>query len=155
MFAAVWGSPMVADGKIYLGDEDGDVVIMQPGKTLKVIGEMNMGSSVYATPIAVNGTLFIANRNQLLRARLRRQAVERRREVALGGLKLGPLLTRSAGPAEAPAFRPAVTPAARGALRRATAGRPASAARTRSRSRTRLDRERTRTARQERIRPDS
>ncbi len=65
MFAAVWGSPMVADGKVYLGDEDGDVVIMQPGKALKVIGEMNMGSSVYATPIAVNGTLFIANRNQL------------------------------------------------------------------------------------------
>jgi outer membrane protein assembly factor BamB len=65
LFAAVWGSPMLADGKIYLGDEDGDVVIMQPGKTLKVLGEMNMGSSVYATPIAVNGTLFIANRNQL------------------------------------------------------------------------------------------
>jgi outer membrane protein assembly factor BamB len=65
LFAAVWGSPMVADGKIYLGDEDGDVVIMQPGKTLKVLGEMNMGSSVYATAIAVNGTLFIANRNQL------------------------------------------------------------------------------------------
>ena len=56
---------MVADGKIYLGDEDGDVVIMQPGKALKVLGEMNMGSSVYATPIAANGTLFISNRNQL------------------------------------------------------------------------------------------
>ena len=26
MFAAVWGSPLVADGKLYLGDEDGDVV---------------------------------------------------------------------------------------------------------------------------------
>ena len=65
MFAAVWGSPMVADGKVYLGDEDGDVVIMQPGKTLKLLGEMNMGSSVYATPVAANGTLFIANRNQL------------------------------------------------------------------------------------------
>ena len=65
MFAAVWGSPMVADGKVYLGDEDGDVVIMQPGKALKLLGEMNMGSSVYATPVAANGTLFIANRNQL------------------------------------------------------------------------------------------
>jgi len=65
MFAAVWGSPMVADGKVYLGDEDGDVVIIQPGKTLKVLGEMNMGSSVYATPVAVNGALIIANRNQL------------------------------------------------------------------------------------------
>jgi outer membrane protein assembly factor BamB len=65
MFAAVWGSPMVADGRIYLGDEDGDVVVMQPGKELKVLGEMNMGSSVYATPVAANGALFISNRNQL------------------------------------------------------------------------------------------
>jgi outer membrane protein assembly factor BamB len=65
MFAAVWGSPMVADGRVYLGDEDGDVVVMQPGKTLKVLGEMNMGSSVYATPIAANGAIFISNRNQL------------------------------------------------------------------------------------------
>ena len=32
LFAAVWGSPMLIDGKIYLGDEDGDVVIMQEGK---------------------------------------------------------------------------------------------------------------------------
>ncbi len=65
MFAAIWGSPMVADGKVYLGDEDGDVAILQPGKTLKVLGEMNMGSSVYSTPVAVNGTLFITSRNQL------------------------------------------------------------------------------------------
>ncbi len=27
---------MLIDGKIYLGDEDGDVVIMQEGKTKKV-----------------------------------------------------------------------------------------------------------------------
>jgi outer membrane protein assembly factor BamB len=65
LFAAVWSSPMVADGKIYLGDEDGDVVVMQPGRELKVLAEMNMGSSVYSTAIAANGTLFISNRNQL------------------------------------------------------------------------------------------
>jgi hypothetical protein len=65
MFAAIWGSPLLADGRLYLGDEDGDIVIMQPGKTLKVLGEMNMGSSVYSSPVPANGTLFISNRNQL------------------------------------------------------------------------------------------
>jgi outer membrane protein assembly factor BamB len=65
MFAAIWGSPLVADGKVYLGDEDGDITILQAGKTLKVIAEMNMGSSVYSTPVPANGTLFISNRNQL------------------------------------------------------------------------------------------
>ncbi|HJP95561.1 MAG TPA: PQQ-binding-like beta-propeller repeat protein [Pyrinomonadaceae bacterium] len=65
LFAAVWGSPMLVDGKIYLGDEDGDVVIMQEGKTEKVINEINMGSSVYSSAVPANGTLFISNRNQL------------------------------------------------------------------------------------------
>src|SRR5687767_6857817 len=38
MFAAVWGSPMAtADGRLYLGDEDGDVVIMQMGREKKVL----------------------------------------------------------------------------------------------------------------------
>jgi outer membrane protein assembly factor BamB len=65
MFAAVWGSALVADGKVYLGDEDGDVTILAAGKTLKVLGEMNMGSSVYATAVPANGALILANRNQL------------------------------------------------------------------------------------------
>jgi outer membrane protein assembly factor BamB len=67
MFAAVWGSPIVIDGKVYLGDEDGDVVVMQAGKEKKVIAEMNMGNSVYSTPVPANGALFIANRNQLFK----------------------------------------------------------------------------------------
>src|SRR4030095_10802645 len=65
MFAAMGGSPLGADGKIYLGDEDGDVVVMQAGKEKKLISEMNMGSSVYSTPVPANGALFIMNRNQL------------------------------------------------------------------------------------------
>jgi len=65
MFAAIWGSALVVDGKVYLGDEDGDVVVLKAGKEKKVIAEMNMGSSVYATPVPANGALFIMNRNQL------------------------------------------------------------------------------------------
>ena len=66
MFAAVWVSPLVVDGRVYLGDEDGDVVVIQEGKTLKVLGEYNMGSSVYSTPVAANGVMYISNRNQLI-----------------------------------------------------------------------------------------
>ena len=65
MFAAVWGSTMYIDGKIYIGDEDGDVTVLQAGKELKVISEMNMGSSVYSTVVPANGVLYINNRNQL------------------------------------------------------------------------------------------
>jgi outer membrane protein assembly factor BamB len=65
MFAAIWGSPMVIDGKVYLGDEDGDVTILAADKAMKVIAENNMGSSVYGTVVPANGTLFVVNRNQL------------------------------------------------------------------------------------------
>ncbi len=65
MLAAVWGSPLVADGKVYLGDEDGDVVVLQAGKEMKKISEMNMGSPVYSTPVPANGVLFIMNRSEL------------------------------------------------------------------------------------------
>jgi outer membrane protein assembly factor BamB len=65
MFAAVWASPMLAGGKLYLGDEDGDIVVMQPGRELKVLSEMNMGSSVYSSVVPANGALFVMNRNQL------------------------------------------------------------------------------------------
>jgi outer membrane protein assembly factor BamB len=66
MFAAIWGSPMVIDGKVYLGDEDGDVTILEAGPKLKVIAENNMGSSVYSTAVPANGTLYIVNRNQMI-----------------------------------------------------------------------------------------
>jgi outer membrane protein assembly factor BamB len=65
MFAAIWGSPMVIDGKVYLGDEDGDVAVLAADRTMKLIAESNMGSSVYSTPVPANGTLFVVNRNQL------------------------------------------------------------------------------------------
>ena len=65
LFAAVWGSAMLIDGKLYIGDEDGDVLIMQEGKTKKIIAEINMGSSVYSTAVPANGVLYITNRNQL------------------------------------------------------------------------------------------
>jgi len=65
VFAAVWGSTMVIDGKVYLGDEDGDIVVMAHGKEKKLIAEMNMGSAVYGTIVPANGVLFINNRSQL------------------------------------------------------------------------------------------
>ena len=65
MLAAVWGSPFVADGKVYLGDEDGDVAILKAGKTKEVIAEMNMGVSVYTTPVAKDGVLYVLGRNRL------------------------------------------------------------------------------------------
>jgi outer membrane protein assembly factor BamB len=63
--AAVWGSPFAGDGKVYLGDEDGDVVVLQAGRTMKKLAEINMGSAIYSTPVAANGVLYIMTRSGL------------------------------------------------------------------------------------------
>ena len=65
LFAAIWGSPMVIDGKVYLGDEDGDIVIVEDSKELKVVADMNMGSAVYSTAVPANGVLYFNNRSEL------------------------------------------------------------------------------------------
>jgi outer membrane protein assembly factor BamB len=63
--APVWGSPLVADGKVYLGDQDGDVVVLKAGTELKKIAEIDMGNSVYSTPVPANGVLYIMTRSDL------------------------------------------------------------------------------------------
>ena len=65
MLSAVWGSPYAADGKIYIGNEDGDILIFQAGKELKKIGQISMGNAIYSTPVAANGVLYIMSRNEL------------------------------------------------------------------------------------------
>lgn len=64
-FAAIWGSPFVADGKVYIGDEDGDIAVLKAGREKKLIFEVNMGSAVYTTPVAKDGVLYVASRNVL------------------------------------------------------------------------------------------
>jgi outer membrane protein assembly factor BamB len=63
--APVWGSPLVADGKVYLGDQDGDVVVLKAGTELKKLAEIDMGNSVYSTPVPANGVLYIMTRADL------------------------------------------------------------------------------------------
>ena len=65
MFAAMWSSTMVADGKVYLGDEDGDVLVLQHGREKKELATNVMDSSVYSTVVTANGVMYIMTRNNL------------------------------------------------------------------------------------------
>ena len=66
MFAASWGSVLIVDGKVYVGDEDGDITVFELSKKLNVMAENNMINSVYSTPIVANNTLFICNKSTLI-----------------------------------------------------------------------------------------
>ncbi|HIO79426.1 TPA: hypothetical protein EYG59_12670 [Candidatus Poribacteria bacterium] len=64
-FAAIWASTFVADGKVYIGDEDGDLAVLEASNEKKLLYEVNMGSAIYTTPVAKSGVLYIVSRNKL------------------------------------------------------------------------------------------
>lgn len=66
MLAQSWGSPLIADGHVFIGDEDGDVCVFEFGsENNEPIDEINMGTSVYSTPVAANETIFISTKDKL------------------------------------------------------------------------------------------
>lgn len=81
MKAHMWGSTFVADGKVYVGDEDGDFTVLAATKELKVISEVNLDASVYSTPVVANGVLYVGTQTHLFAfhdaARVRKDEVPR------------------------------------------------------------------------------
>ncbi len=65
MKAHVWGSTFAADGKVFVGDEDGDFIILAASREKKVLHETNLHAPIYSTPIAANGVLYIATQTHL------------------------------------------------------------------------------------------
>ncbi|MDB5333192.1 MAG: Pyrrolo-quinoline quinone [Phycisphaerales bacterium] len=68
MQSTMWGSPLYADGKIFLTDEDGELRIFQASRTPPTkdnVIEHNLGSASYCSPVLVNGVLYVMTRDQL------------------------------------------------------------------------------------------
>ena len=63
----IWGSTLVADGKVYIGNEDGYLVVLPTGREYDKtkVKEIYMTSPVYSSPIAANGVLYIATHTHL------------------------------------------------------------------------------------------
>ncbi len=59
MKAGVWGSPFWADGKVYVGTEDGDIYIYKHGRTKPEPKKVEMTHPVRSTPVAANGVLYV------------------------------------------------------------------------------------------------
>ena len=63
--AHIWGSPMIADGKVFIGNEDGDLYVFEAKAEKKLLNQVNMGAPILATPVVANGTLFINTQTHL------------------------------------------------------------------------------------------
>jgi outer membrane protein assembly factor BamB len=60
-----WSSPLVADGKVFIGSRKGDFSVFAAGREKKVLGVMEMKDPIAATAVAANGTLYIATMRNL------------------------------------------------------------------------------------------
>ena len=81
MKAHMWGSTMVADGKVYAGDEDGDFTVLAANKGKKLpankvkpggpeneaelISETNLGAAVYGTAVVAAGAIYVQSNTHL------------------------------------------------------------------------------------------
>src|SRR5258708_3175470 len=65
MKAHMWGSTLVADGKVYMGDEDGDFVVFAASKEKKIISTTNLGAAIYSTPVVANGAIYVGTQTHL------------------------------------------------------------------------------------------
>jgi outer membrane protein assembly factor BamB len=61
----VWGSPYWVDGKIYIGDQGGDVVIFTHGKEKKEPVKVEIGSPVRTSVTVANGVLYVMTERRL------------------------------------------------------------------------------------------
>jgi outer membrane protein assembly factor BamB len=63
----IWGSALVADGKVYVPTRRGHVVTLAAGRELKVISDVDLGpgEAIAATPVAANGVLYISTARHL------------------------------------------------------------------------------------------
>ena len=59
-------SPVIADGKIYLASEDGDMVVLAAGREFKHISTNTMGELLMATPALSNGAMFVRSSQSLI-----------------------------------------------------------------------------------------
>ncbi len=60
----IWGSTLVADGKIYVGTQK-SFWVLAAGKEKKILHEIKLGAPSFCTPIAANGVLYVTSHRYL------------------------------------------------------------------------------------------
>ena len=63
--ANVRGSPLLADGKIYIGNDDGDFCVFELAREKKLLFTTALGATFYSSPIFANGVLYLAAGDKL------------------------------------------------------------------------------------------
>ncbi|MDG1875614.1 MAG: PQQ-binding-like beta-propeller repeat protein [Mariniblastus sp.] len=68
MLSGVWGSTLAVDGKVFLGNEDGDLLVFKASKDkAEVLAKITTvkASSIYSTPTFSDGVMYLSDRTRL------------------------------------------------------------------------------------------
>jgi outer membrane protein assembly factor BamB len=61
----IWSSTLVADGKVFIGNEDGELVILNAGTEMKEIAKVDFYTPIYCTPVVANNVLYVTTQTHL------------------------------------------------------------------------------------------
>jgi outer membrane protein assembly factor BamB len=61
----VWGSALIADGRAYVGNETGELVILSADRTDRLLGKIDLLGPIYASPVVANGVMYVATGGNL------------------------------------------------------------------------------------------
>ena len=61
----LWASPLVADGKVYVGSRRGDFSVFAAERTKQLLGTTDLHQAISGTATAANGTVFISTDTDL------------------------------------------------------------------------------------------
>ncbi len=77
-----YSSPVLADGKIYMASERGDLSVIAARPKWKQIGGGALGEEIYATPAVVHGRLYVRTTEQLFCFGFQDLGAERQRRAS-------------------------------------------------------------------------
>ena len=65
LFAACLSSPIIINDRVYVGDEDEEMAILELSKRKKLVAEIDMKDVITTTPTVADGVLYVATQSRL------------------------------------------------------------------------------------------
>jgi outer membrane protein assembly factor BamB/HEAT repeat protein len=64
---AIWGSLLLTGDRLYVGNVDGSMTILRPGRQKQLLGEVQMDAPIYSPPAVIGDALYLATAIRLYR----------------------------------------------------------------------------------------
>jgi outer membrane protein assembly factor BamB/HEAT repeat protein len=62
---AIWGCILLAGDRLYVGNVDGSMTILRPGRHKELLGQINMDAPLYSRPAVIGDALYLATAYRL------------------------------------------------------------------------------------------